>query len=243
MAHNFFLHFQQYNGFRYDSHKDPYVEFERLADHMHWKSSSYTANLLKFKESLRTGFYNSSSLRNYEESSDKEPYDINDFWTIQDYFHYFKRNYGFSMKRIGNVDQALNRHYYEEAKFQRIIEENEQRNYLKRLFEECRIQEEFDEVYSLKENFAYLSESMNWMKYKIRKDEFQWLVGEIARERLSSLKELHKIIRKYKMLDLLGGKLPETIEECRDFLKENLFVNIFEFIFITRIYYKKQEVL
>ena len=64
--------------------------------------------------------------------------------------------------------------------------------------------EEFMENIPLMENFDYLSLELNWEDIKEKRNEFDWLVGEIAREKHSSLKELHKIIKRYKKTGFVG---------------------------------------
>ena len=60
----------------------------------------------------------------------------------------------------------------------------------------------------------------------MRKDEFHYIIRVVTKTRLSNLPDLHTMIRRYRGNTV---ELPRTIRKCREYVKTNIFVNIYDF--------------
>ena len=230
MTSEYFRFYVECNGFDYHSENDSLDEFEELADHLNWGDAAYNRNKREFLQ-IRENQQNETDSQTSVESFDQDSFN-----SIDEYFSYFRRNYQFKPRKrspLGKFEELAsfmgwNRKKTSEwQKIKRIRDETMKQEYVEALFEKYDV--DYDENCSFKENFDHLCDLNGWNNYyHQRRDEFNHVIRVVTKVRLSNLPDLHAIIIRYGKQRTLG--LPRTIKKCRELIKANIFVNIYDFI-------------
>ena len=183
-------------------------------------------------------YYDDNCYFDYDDYYYDEDFDINDFKTLNAYFNYYRENYGFRYYSIGNAVKLFyqlakfmqwsNEYSYQLNYFNRTLRTNyERREYFKEMESETGWKE--DSRYNLNENFEDLSEYMHWKEYQEKEEEFNKFVAILCENRFRTIRECQKIIKWYK-LDEIYDEMPKNLKDCRNFLIDYLFVNIYDFV-------------
>ena len=174
----------------------------------------------------------------YYDAYYEDDYDIHEYNCLNDYFNYFKENYGFVYKtnsnsattfnRLANFMKWSKRYSYERNKFyQKTKSTIAQKKYL--LDQAAKTGWKFEWKQSLEENFEDLCKFMHWREYQDKEEEFNEFVGYLSEKRFETIEKLKEIVEWYG-LGKKFGEIPQKMNDLIDFLKENLYVNIYDFV-------------
>ena len=245
MASEYFEYFQECNGFPHDPENDYMDEFENLADYLNWGDNAMRRNRRNFLEILenhtgnrQNNRHNHQNNRNTRHSRQRngevEDFDIDNFESIDEYFAYFKRNHNFRPRKNNPLDKFAelakfmgwnNRKSQEWQKIKRIRDPDLQEERLYDLFLDYDM--DYDDECSIKENFENLCDVNGWNNdFQKRKNEFDNVIKYVTGMTLSKLPGLQSMIRRYAEE---GVEVPESITQCQKYIKNNIFVNIYDF--------------
>ena len=244
------------NAQNYDQDEDSYEENpdERNEDDENENSDDEGDQNAKCNYQDEENPYESNEEDENENSDDEdneldEEYDENDnyyreyknisqFSSLNKYFDFFKNKYNFDfdsmeLRNPKELFEQLSRsmrwsrkHNYELGKLQRIRDHEEKESHVKMLCEENEYDYDFEiDSYG---NFENLSGYLGWNIYNNRRDDFNELVGSVAERKFSTVELMIDLIKKYG-IDKQIGKIPKTMDECKEILEKYLFVNIYDF--------------
>lgn len=121
-------------------------------------------------------------------------------------------------------------YWYHFNQIDREIGKQDKIKYVKALFQKNKTNLVYKNDLDPKVNFEKLAYEKKWKKYYQRKEEFDILIGFLSDKKLDTLKKLHNIMKRYGLHK--HRPYPTRIEDCKYYLKRNLFVNIYDFISI-----------
>lgn len=251
----FFLFYEENNGFPYNPSHDPLHDFKKLAKYMNWGQRAAARHKNELKELLNNyenyeEDYNCEEDGDYFEYEDEEEYnsdnyyedddyDINNFNNVHEYFEYFKNSYNFrydsyenakiTFKKLAKFMKWSKKSFYERNEFYRLESKQEKKEYLRRK------QEKYGWVYqqnrniSLDNHFEDLCEYMGWDQYEKKEREFDDLVSFQVENVSENVETLRKTIIFYGIHRMLD-EMPSTLTQCKKVMKKYLFVNIYDYV-------------
>lgn len=247
MASKYFQNFQECNGFPHDPENDYMDEFEDLADYLNWGEKAYKRNKTNFIEILRNHSGNRRNNRYHQSNRNRthssqsqsnrtvDDFDIDNFDSMDDYFAYFQRKCKKFRPRknsplekfaeLAKVMRWNNRKSQEWQQISRLRNPDLKEDYLCALFEKFHM--DYDDERSIKENFKYLCHTKGWNdKLQWRIDQFNDVIEAVTEKKLSKLPGLQDMIRRYEGDSV---EVPQSINKCQKYIKNNIFVNIYDF--------------
>ena len=118
-----------------------------------------------------------------------------------------------------------NRKSQEWQKISRLRNPDLQEDQLYVLFEKYDM--DYDDQSSIKKNFKNLCHVKGWNDdFQKWKDEFDDVIEAVTEKTLSKLPGLQSMIRRYEGENV---EVPESIKKCKEYIKNNIFVNIYDF--------------
>ena len=152
--------------------------------------------------------------------------------TIEEFFEYFETNYDFrginiqnSMQKFQQLDRFMswNNFKIEQRSYFNSLNMTDKRFYIQEFYRHYNL------IYS-NENpnkcFKYLCKEI-FNLYSEAKRFLTDFIGTYVEDQFEKLEDLQNIIQRYNLISL--NEVPNTVSECRDLIKRNLFVNIYDF--------------
>jgi hypothetical protein len=232
----FFQKFIQNNGYEYSDHLSYEENFEELISHLKLYG--------KGAEKLRKKF------ENFDEQD--FPYEVFDpdyqrFYSdyikvskvnsLEKFFKYFEKIYKMKildadsnyMKKFNYLSQKMNWSNIYNSKYDNLsqMDNDIYEIYLEENLRFHSIKFKKEEKYISK--FNKLAEKLYWKNYIVLFKNIIYDLTKKSVENLSkNLEDLQNVILRYKLRN--PNKLPKTISECRAIIKNELFVNIYDFV-------------